>query len=186
MVIPSWADDKNGVSPNTISLPSGPGSIEGLGESFQPMLNTGTARYKVNVAFPAGVNGHTPQLSLNYESGYGDGPAGMGWKFGPGNVSRQIDRGLPRYVEDPNHLDDNQDGEVDEPDEVDRFIGIEDEELVLLADGTFRARIEGTFMLPQIRMQTTTTGSPSPDGTKLIRHYLGRSQTRQALDISVA
>jgi hypothetical protein len=37
--------DKNGVSPNTVSLPSGPGSIDGLGESFQPMLNTGSARY---------------------------------------------------------------------------------------------------------------------------------------------
>ena len=29
------AADKNGVSPNAISLPSGPGSIEGLGDSFQ-------------------------------------------------------------------------------------------------------------------------------------------------------
>ena len=35
-----FAADKSGVSPNTISLPKGPGSIEGLGESFQPTLNT--------------------------------------------------------------------------------------------------------------------------------------------------
>ena len=67
------AEDKNGVAPNTISLPSGPGSIEGLGEAFQPMLNTGTAKYSVNIALPAGVAGHTPSLSLNYESGFGDG-----------------------------------------------------------------------------------------------------------------
>src|SRR5262245_58384516 len=34
--------DKNGVSPNAISVPSGPGSVEGLGESFEPSLNSGT------------------------------------------------------------------------------------------------------------------------------------------------
>ena len=33
------AADKNGVSPQVISLPSGPGSVQGLGESFQPQLN---------------------------------------------------------------------------------------------------------------------------------------------------
>ena len=44
------AADKSGVSPNTISLPKGPGSIEGLGESFQPTLNTGTAKYGVRFA----------------------------------------------------------------------------------------------------------------------------------------
>ena len=36
------AIDKNGVAPQAISLPSGPGSIQGLGESFQPQLNTGS------------------------------------------------------------------------------------------------------------------------------------------------
>ena len=42
-VVPSLhAIDKNGVAPQAISLPSGPGSIQGLGESFQPQLNTGS------------------------------------------------------------------------------------------------------------------------------------------------
>src|SRR5678815_5504200 len=41
------AADKSGVSPNTISVPKGPGSIEGLGEAFQPTLNTGTAKYNI-------------------------------------------------------------------------------------------------------------------------------------------
>ncbi|HDN67556.1 MAG TPA: hypothetical protein ENF86_01215, partial [Firmicutes bacterium] len=143
---PLPAENKNAVSPNTISLPSGPGSIEGLGESFQPMLNTGTAKYAVKIALPPGAGGHTPKLSLNYESGHGDGPIGIGWKFGPGCISRQTDKGIPRYVDGPNGLDDDFDGEIDEPDEVDRFLGIEDEELVPLADGTYRARIEGTFV----------------------------------------
>ena len=159
------ADDKNGVSPNTISLPSGPGSIEGLGESFQPMLNTGTARYSVNIALPPGTAGHSPALSLNYESGHGDGPVGIGWKFGPGSIRRQTDKGIPRYVNSPNGIDDDYDGEVDEPDEVDRFMGLEGEELVQLVDGTYRARVEGTFL--RYRRLGDHWEGHLKDGTKL-------------------
>lgn len=124
--------DKNGVSPNTISLPSGPGSIEGLGESFQPMLNTGTARYAVGIAMPPGVAGNTPGLTLQYDSGLGDGPAGIGWAFGPGSISRQVDKGIPRYVNPPHGKEDT-------------FLGPDGEELVRLGGNIYRARIEGTF-----------------------------------------
>ena len=159
------AADKNGVSANTISLPSGPGSIEGLGEAFQPMLNTGTAKYAVGIALPACAAGHSPEISLNYESGHGDGPAGVGWTFGPGSVSRQTDKGIPRYVDGPNGRDDDHDGEIDEADEVDRFIGLEDEELVALADGTYRARIEGTFI--RYRRVGNSWEAHLKDGTRL-------------------
>jgi hypothetical protein len=63
------AADKNGVSPGSISLPKGPGSIEGLGESFQPSLNTGTAKYGIGFKLAPGVAGHAPSLSLSYEGG---------------------------------------------------------------------------------------------------------------------
>jgi RHS repeat-associated protein len=137
--------DKSAVSLNTISLPSGPGSIEGLGEAFQPMLNTGSARYPVKIALPRGTNGSAPELKLQYESGYGDGPLGIGWVYGPGNISRQVDKGLPRYVDGPNGKDDDGDGTVDEPGELDTFVGPDGEELVPLSDGSYRARIEGGF-----------------------------------------
>ena len=39
------ADVKKGVGPDKISLPSGPGSIEGLGDAFEPQLNSGTSAY---------------------------------------------------------------------------------------------------------------------------------------------
>ncbi|ETR69321.1 MAG: hypothetical protein OMM_09708, partial [Candidatus Magnetoglobus multicellularis str. Araruama] len=68
LVVPAFSQDKNGVSPNTISLPKGPGSIEGLGDSFQPLLNTGMATYEFNINLPQGVNDHTPDLSLSYNS----------------------------------------------------------------------------------------------------------------------
>ncbi|MCL7487162.1 MAG: FG-GAP-like repeat-containing protein [Desulfobulbaceae bacterium] len=140
------AVDKSGVSPETISLPSGPGSIEGLGPSFQPMLNTGSSRYTVQVAMPAGVAGNTPGLSLQYDSGKGDGPLGIGWSFGPGGIARQTDKGIPRYVDAANSVDDDHDGQVDEPDELDTFVGPDGEELVHIGSDTFRARIEGAFV----------------------------------------
>lgn len=144
---PCGADDKNGVSPKTISLPSGPGSIEGLGGSFQPMLNTGMASYEVKIAVPAGVNGHGPQLSLRYNSGSGHGIAGIGWEVGAGSIKRQTEKGIPRYVDGPNGINDDHDGEIDEPDEVDRMVGPDGEELVKVTATSYRARIEGSFIL---------------------------------------
>ena len=38
-----FAQDNSGVKPQVISLPSGPGSLEGLGETFEPELSTGTS-----------------------------------------------------------------------------------------------------------------------------------------------
>ena len=75
------AADKSGVSPNTVSLPTGPGSIEGLGESFEPTLNTGTAKYSVALTVPPGTAGRAPNLTLNYEGGGGNGPLGFGWSL---------------------------------------------------------------------------------------------------------
>ena len=68
------AADKSGVSPNSISLPKGPGSIEGLGDSFQPTLNTGTAKYGLGLKVLPGPAGHQPSLALSYDGGGGNGP----------------------------------------------------------------------------------------------------------------
>ena len=140
-----YAEDKNGVSPHTISLPSGPGSIEGLGESFQPMLNTGTSRYHLTLPLPAAPAGNTPSLIARYDSGEGYGFAGLGWSYGPKGIRRQLDKGLPLFVDNDNNIDDDHDRIVDEPDEKDIFIGPDGEELVDLGNGNYRARIEGNF-----------------------------------------
>jgi RHS repeat-associated protein len=126
-------DDKNGVSPNTISRPTGPGSLEGLGDAFQPALNTGMARYTVEFALPGGVAGFTPELSLQYDSGRGFGPVGIGWTFGPGTIRRQTEKGLPRYGDAP----------AGGPD---RFLGSSGEELVPLDNGHYLAKIEGAYV----------------------------------------
>src|SRR5437867_13168640 len=94
------AADKNGVSPNTISLPKGPGSIEGLGESFQPTLNTGTAKYSIAIKVPPSTAGHTPEMWLSYEGGGGNGPLGFGWTLPSAYVQRRTDHGIPTYGRD--------------------------------------------------------------------------------------
>src|SRR5215204_4550067 len=81
LTLSAIAADKNGVSPNAISLPSGPGSIEGLGESFEPSLNSGTARYGLSFQLPPGPAGHAPSVRLNYDGGQGNGPIGFGWSL---------------------------------------------------------------------------------------------------------
>jgi len=140
------AQDKNGVSPQAISLPSGPGSIQGLGESFQPQLNGGGASYSIPLNLPAGTGKLTPELRLSYDSGQANGPLGMGWMVaGAVSVSRNIDHGVPFYVDGPNGLDDDGDGTIDNPEEIDVFSGLDREELVPLADGSYRAESETAF-----------------------------------------
>src|SRR5262245_60024559 len=82
------AADKNGVSPNAISLPSGHGSIEGLGDSFQPALNSGTMRYGFSLQVPPGTAGHAPNVQFTYEGGQGNGPLGFGWSLPLSYVQR--------------------------------------------------------------------------------------------------
>src|SRR5262245_15716859 len=91
------AADKSAVGPSAISVPKGPGSIEGLGESFQPSLNTGTAKYGIGIKVPPGTAGHAPSVSLSYEGGGGNGPLGIGWDLPMAYIQCRSDKGIPTY-----------------------------------------------------------------------------------------
>lgn len=88
------------VADAVISLPKGGGAVSGLGEKFSADLFTGAAHFTVPVALPAGRSGLTPELSLAYSTGTGNGPFGMGWQLSLPGVSRRTSRGIPRYVDD--------------------------------------------------------------------------------------
>ena len=122
------AQDKSGVTPQVISLPSGPGSIEGMGESFEPQLNTGAASYSIKIAVPPGVKGHQPELAIQYNGGFGEGDFGLGWDLPLPGIRRQTDKGQPTYGD------------------TDVFVYSNGEELVPLADGTWRCENESAFM----------------------------------------
>lgn len=144
------AKSKTGVGLDKISLPSGPGSIEGLGDAFEPQLNSGTSSYSVPIAIPQGVAGFQPNITLRYNSGAGNGPFGVAWSAKPGlSIQRQVEKGLPTYGESDTYT-------------------LNGEELVRLNDGTYRTENESAFR----RIQREGTGWLVYDknGTK---HYLG-------------
>lgn len=149
----SCAADKSGVSPNAISLPKGPGSIEGLGESFQPTLNTGTAKYGIGLKLPQGVAGHQPELGLSYDGGGGNGPLGFGWSLSLPCVQRRTDKGIPTYGEDVGF------------ERADVFINEMKEELVPLASGFSFCKNESAFI--RYRQLSNHWEGTLPDGTKL-------------------
>jgi len=120
--------DKSGLKPQVLKLPDGPGSIEGLGESFETQLNSGTASYNMPISLPPGRAGFVPTLALIYNGGSGNGPLGIGWRFSINYIQRQTDKGLPLYE-----------------DSKDIFIIASGEELVSIGEGYYRCENETTF-----------------------------------------
>lgn len=119
--------NESGVSPQVVYKPSGPASVAGLGESFQPDLHTGMANYPIKLVVPPGVHGHQPDLALVYNSGQGQSVFGLGWNLNLDFIQRQTDKGLPGYTD------------------ADTFIYSNNEELVPLSEGTFRLKNEELF-----------------------------------------
>ena len=128
--VPAGAVDKSGVKSTVISPPSGPGSIRGLGESFDPDLVTGAGSYAIELDLPQGVAGFTPSPFLRYNGGNENGVAGFGWELYCGYVQRKTTLGVPRYVDADNAVDDDHDGVVDEPAEIDVFITSMSDDLI--------------------------------------------------------
>jgi len=121
----------SGVSPNVISLPDGPGSISGLGEEFTASPNSGQAGFGIAIEVPSGSGGLAPELRIVYSGGGGNSALGFGWSMPLPRLQRQTDKGLPRYTGDDKYI--YQDASTAE-------------ELVPLADGTYRLKNEGAFI----------------------------------------
>ena len=147
---PALAADKSSSRPNAISVPSGPGSITGLGESFEPNLNTGSVRETVAIELPPGTAGLTPSLALAYDSGQGNGPLGIGWSLGISTIQVRTEKGLPRY------------------DGTDVYL-LDGAELVPVGGGIYRQKNEGRFV--RVRRNGDHFEVDLPDGT-LMRYGL--------------
>ena len=87
--------------PPSVSLPKGGGALRDIGEKFSVSAATGTASLAIPVATSPGRAGFGPSLSLSYDSGSGNGPFGLGWKISIPAITRKTDKGLPRYLDDP-------------------------------------------------------------------------------------
>lgn len=60
---------------------------------------TGSASFELPLPLSAG-RGFDPNLSLGYDSQAGNGPFGIGWGLNSGAISRQTNKGVPRYQDD--------------------------------------------------------------------------------------
>jgi RHS repeat-associated protein len=141
----------------SLSLPKGGGAIRGIGEKFATNPVTGTASFSVPLPTSPGRAGATPQLSLSYDAGAGNGVFGWGFGLGLPVLTRKTDKGLPQYRD---------------AEDSDTFILSGAEDLVpvpaadkprTLADGTsylirrYRPRVEGLFSRIE-RWTDTATG----------------------------
>ncbi|HEX6036380.1 SpvB/TcaC N-terminal domain-containing protein [Longimicrobium sp.] len=153
-----------GTSPAAISLPSGGGALQGIGETFSPDLHTGTGNVTLPISLPAGRGGFGPNLSLAYSTGAGNGPFGLGWSVSVPAITRKTSRGVPRY----------RDGAAGTPD---TFILSGAEELVRTDGGEdpavrrYRPRTEGLFAEIEHHLASDTWEVRGRDG--LISRYGG-------------
>lgn len=116
-----------------ITLAKGGGAIKGIDEKFAANPVTGTGSLKIPIHTARGrAASSSPQLSLSYDSGAGNGPLGFGWNLAVPAVTRKTDKGLPRYQDD-----------------TDTFILADAEDLVpVLQEGNvqrYRPRVETQF-----------------------------------------
>lgn len=139
---PLRAQDRSGVRPEVLSVPSGPGSIEGLGEAFSQSPSTGTSSFSVGIDVPEGVGEFSPTLELSYSSGAGNSECGLGWTLGLPSIQLSTLEHLPRY------------------DGSDRFVlmglgNASAQDLVRMSDGFYRFRVESSF----VRVEHKSDGS---------------------------
>src|SRR4051794_36231060 len=69
------------VSSQTLKLPDGPASVQGLAQEPTFDIFTAQVSYSVPFALPAGPAAFGPTLALSYSGDLGNGPVGVGWSL---------------------------------------------------------------------------------------------------------
>ncbi len=97
---PLAAQAQTGVSEDRVSLPEGPGSLEGVGENVDINTNMGAMSHSVKIVVPQGFGAVTPSLGLSYSSGGGESVLGVGWSMPMPSIERMTFKRLPLYQSD--------------------------------------------------------------------------------------
>ncbi|WP_160290452.1 toxin TcdB middle/N-terminal domain-containing protein [Pseudoalteromonas luteoviolacea] len=93
----AWAIDNSAIQQTHINLPQGPGKQFGLGELYSVAGNQGSGEFTLPIKLPAGRGGLTPELSIDYNAGFGNGLVGIGHRLSIPSIRHQTDKGLPDY-----------------------------------------------------------------------------------------
>jgi len=81
----------------SITLPKGGGALKNIDEKFQVNQSNGTASFSAPLPFSKTRNDFASALSLNYNSGSGNGIFGLGWSCDVPFIQRKTDKQLPKY-----------------------------------------------------------------------------------------
>lgn len=78
----------------SISLPKGGGAIKDVDEEFTVNAVNGTNSLNIPLPISSARSGFSPQLSLSYNSGFGNSSFGLGWSVGIPSIKRKT---MPDY-----------------------------------------------------------------------------------------
>ncbi|GAB1312346.1 SpvB-domain-containing protein [Madurella fahalii] len=81
----------------TFATGKGGGALRSIGEKFRVSPSTGTLSLSVPIPVTNSRNGFRPSLNLDYDSGSGNGPFGLGWQLGMGSIARKTSHRIPQY-----------------------------------------------------------------------------------------
>jgi RHS repeat-associated protein len=90
--------DKDFVHAPGINLPKGGGAIKSIDEKFGVNAVNGTADFSIPLPVSS-ARGFSPDLSLSYSSGNGNGIFGLGWAVGTLAIKRKTVNELPQYYD---------------------------------------------------------------------------------------
>jgi hypothetical protein len=94
----AFAASSSGSALPPVSLPSGGGAIQGMGETVGVDAVQATATVTIPISTSEARRSTQPELFLQYSSGGGTGPWGIGWSLaGVPDVTRSTRIGLPTY-----------------------------------------------------------------------------------------
>ena len=112
-----------------VEIPKGGGAVRGIGEKFSTNSATGSGVFSIPIELSEARTDLGLSLVLEYDSGNGNGPFGLGWKLDLPKITRKTDKGLPKY------------GDSNESDEF-LISGAEDLVPVLSPAGDFKTAVE--------------------------------------------
>ena len=84
----------------SITLPKGGGALSGIDEKVAVGSATGSANASIPIACSPGRASSAPSLSVEYSSGSGNGPFGLGWRLSLPSIARKTSHGLPSYEDE--------------------------------------------------------------------------------------
>ena len=96
MIESSKTESSPAINVKQITLPKGGGAISNIGDSFKPDIFSGTGSYSIPIPLSA-ARGFEPTLAIEYSTSSGNSEFGLGFSVPLSSISRETDRGIPRY-----------------------------------------------------------------------------------------